>query len=198
MDIGAVLLQLMKQLNSSVFVLLAMLGCLFWVVYKVGKWSEKFKHHADKILRIENLAEKFIELKTKVDLIYDNTNPRKTVAAMSPISLTETGKDIVSKISANKILEKYLPQLVKEVELENPKNAYDIQMSSMKLAKEKMIAFLNEEELNTIKQEAYSRGIIVQDVMSVFGVLLRNHILNLKSIPISDVDVHSPAKQKIS
>jgi hypothetical protein len=194
MEIGAVLLELIKQLNSSVFVLLAMLGCLFWVIYKVGKWNEKFRHHSDKITRIENLSEKVIELKTKVDLIYENTNPRRTVAAMSPISLTEIGKEIANKIEANKILEKYLSKLIKEVDLENPQNAYDIQMASMKIAKEKMISLLNEEELNIIKQDAYSRGIIVQDIMSIFGVLLRNYILNQRAVPISDVDAHSPNK----
>ena len=128
----------------------------------------------------------------KIDLIYENTNPRRTVAVMSPISLTEMGKGIATKIEANKILEKYVLKLTKEVDSENPQNAYDIQMASMKVAKEKMITFLNEEELNTIKQEAYSRGIIVQDILSVFGVLLRNHILSQKGMPISDVDIHLP------
>lgn len=188
----AILAKLIDQLNSSVFILFAILCCAFWAIYKIGKFAEKFKHHGDKLVKIESLSEKVIELKTKVDLIYENTNPRRTVAAMSPISLTDIGKEIVAKIGANKILEKYISKLTKEVESENPKNAYDIQMASMKVAKEKMITFLNEEELNIIKQEAYSRGIIVQDVMSVFGVLLRNYILNQKGMPISDVDVHSP------
>jgi len=134
--------ELIKQLNSSVFVLLGILVCAFFVIYKVGKWSEKFKHHDSKITKIENLSEKVVELKTKVDLIYDNTNPRKTVAAMSPISLTEMGKEIESKIGANEILEKYIAVLTKEVSLENPQNAYDIQSASMKVAKEKMITFV--------------------------------------------------------
>lgn len=184
--------KLIDQLNSSVFVLLGILGCAFWAIYKIGKWSEKFRQHGDKITKIENLSEKVIELKTKVDLIYDNTNPRRTVAAMSPISLTDIGNQIVAKIEANKILEKYILKLTKEVESKNPKNAYDIQMAAMEVAKGKMITFLNEEELNAIKQEAYSRGIIVQDILAVFGVLLRNHILNQKGMPISDVDIHSP------
>ncbi|MDP8211666.1 MAG: hypothetical protein P9X22_00040 [Candidatus Zapsychrus exili] len=188
----AVFLELINQLNSSVFILLTILICSFFIIYKVGKWSEIFKHHDSKITKIEGLSEKVIELKTKVDLIYDNTNPRRTVAAMSPISLTDMGKEIVTKIEANQILEKYILKLTKEVDSENPKNAYDIQSASMKVAKEKMITFLNEKELNTVKQEAYTRGIIVQDVMSVFGLLLRNHILNQKGMPISDVDTHAP------
>jgi len=56
---------------------------------------------------------------------------------------------------------------------------------------ELLLTFLNEKELTIIKQEAYSRGIIVQDVMSVFGVLLRNFILSQKGMPISAVDMHT-------
>jgi len=42
-----------------------------------------------------------------------------------------------------------------------------------------------------IKQEAYSKGILVSDILSVFGVLLRNYILDSKKISISEVDKHS-------
>jgi len=142
---------------------------------------------------METLSEKVIELRTKVDLIYQNTMPsnQRIVAAQSPISLTDTGKEIVARIEANKILEKYIMKLLAAVELDKPQNAYDIQMASMKVAKEKMKTFLNEDELNRIKQEAYSRGVMLEDVMAVFGVLLRNYILSQKGLPISDVDMHA-------
>jgi vesicle coat complex subunit len=188
----SILLEIVKQLNSSVFVLISILVCVFIVLYKSGRWTEKFKHHEEKIAKAESFSERIIELKTKVDLIYENTNPRRTVAAMSPISLTDIGNQIAEKIEANRLLQKYVGKLSAEVELENPKNAYDIQMSSMRIAKEKMLSFLDENELNIVKQEAYSRGVIVQDVMAVFGVLLRNYILNQKNIPIAAVDTHAP------
>lgn len=188
-----IFLELIHQLNSSVFVLLTILVCIGWALYKIGGWTAIFKHQDDKINKLETLSEKIIELKTKVELIYDNTNPRKTVAAFSPISLTEIGKGIADKIKANTILEKHISKLASEVEAEKPKNAYDIQMASMKVAKEKMITLLNEDELSAVKQEAYNRGIIVEDIMSVFGVLLRNHVLNQKGLPISDVDKHTPS-----
>lgn len=187
-----IFIKLIDQLNSSVFVLLAILACTGWALYKIGSWTAIFKHHDDKITKIEGLAEKVIVMGTKVDLIYQIVNPNRAVAATSPISLTDIGRAIAEKIGANTILEKYVSKLVAEVELEKPKNAYDIQMVSMKVAKEKMINLLNEEELLAVKQEAYNRGIIVEDVMTVFGVLLRNHVLNQKGLPISDVDKHTP------
>lgn len=186
-----VLLKLIEQLNSSVFVLILILLSSMFTIYLVGKWVEKFKNQDDKITGVQNISEKVIELKTKVDLIYQYVNPHRTTMSHSPISLTDIGKDIANKIEANKILDKYISKLTKEVNLSKPKNAYDIQIASMDVAKVKMISLLNEEELFLAKQEAYNRGLLVEDIMSVFGVLLRNRVLTEKKISISDVDKHS-------
>lgn len=185
--------KLIDQLNSSVFILLFILGATFWAIYKIGLWTAIFKHHDDKIIKIEGLADKVLLMGQKVDLIYENTlGSKRPVAAMSPINLTQVGKEIVEKIKAETILAKYLAKLSKDMDVENPKNAYDIQMAAMKLAKEKMLTLLNGDELAAVKQEAYNRGLIVEDIMSVFGVLLRDYVLKEKGYPISDIDKHTP------
>ncbi len=188
-----IFLKLIGQLNSSVFILLSLLMCAVVGIYKMGKWSEIFKHHDNKITKVEGLADKILIMGTKVDLIYEHTlGAKRLVAAQSPLNLTEFGKEIAEKIKANTILERCLPRVVKEVEAENPNNAYDIQLTAMKVAKGKMITCLNEGELAAVKEEAYNRGLLVEDIMSVFGVLLRNHVLSQKGLPISDVDKHAP------
>ena len=96
----AIITQLIEQLNSSVFVLLAILGISFYLIFLFGKWAEKFLHHKDKLNNVQNLSDKIIELKTKVDLIYQNTNPNKLVASHSPISLTPSGKEMAKTIDA--------------------------------------------------------------------------------------------------
>lgn len=186
----AILARLIGQLNSSVFMLLGILLVAFWAVYRLGLLVAKFTQQDLKIAALDNLAEKVVVLATKVDLIYQNTNPNKVVAAMSPISLTKVGTEIATKINADALLARHLVNLKKEVELVQPKNAYDIQMAAMKATREKLITLLNETELIAVKAEAYARGLIVEDVLSVIGVLLRNHILKEKGIPISDVDKH--------
>ena len=186
--------KLLDQLNSSVFVLLGILGVTFLAIYRIGKMVQRFSHQDEKINKLENLAEKVVVLMTKVDLIYDNTNPRSVARATSPITWTDLGKEISAKIQANTIFQKYQPRLTVEVESKNPQNAYDIQMESMKAAKEQLPRMLDEGDLVAIKQEAYNRGIIVDDVMTIFGLLLRNQILNQKGLPISDVDVHAKGR----
>lgn len=186
----AIGLELIKQLNSSVIVLLCLLILAFIVIFYVGKWAEKFKHQDDKIKHIQNLSEKVIIISTKVDLIYQFVNRNSPVANGSPLMLTPIGTDIVQKIGANEIFAKYVEKLKQEVNAQSPKNAYDIQLAAMKTAKEKLLTLLVDSELAGVKQEAYIRGILVEDVLSVFGILLRDHILREKGIPVSDVDLH--------
>lgn len=176
-----VFLALIKQLNSSVFVLLALLVVAFWGLAKVanmlGRWTEKFKNQNEKIIDLSSLSKEVVVMKTKVDLIYQHLNPHSPVKSMSPLSLTEVGQKIINKIGADKIFNTY-------------KTTYDIQMFSMKIAKEKLPNLINEAELNAMKQEAYDNGILLEDVFSIFGILLRNYILNEKGIPVAEVDNH--------
>ncbi len=190
-----IFLKIIEQLNSSVFVLLMILGVVAIGIYKAGQWSKVFKFHEEKITKIEGLADKVLLMGQKVDLIYENTlGAKRPLASLSPINLTDVGQKIVTKINANDILKRCIPQLEKEVEKEKPNSAYDIQMVSMKVSKEYMVTCLIENELAVVKQEAYERGLLIEDIMSVFGVLLRNHILNQKGISISAVDNHTPAQ----
>lgn len=192
-----IILKIIEQLNSSVFVLIAIFIIVAIGLYKAGRWSEIFKLHECKIDKVEGMADKVLLMGQKVDLIYEHTlGAKRTVQSSSPISLTSVGKEIVEKIKANDILKRCIPQLEKEVEKEKPNSAYDIQIVSMKVAKEKMLSFLIESELATVKQEAYERGLLIEDIMSVFGVLLRNHILNQRGIPISEVDKNARSQAK--
>lgn len=186
---------LFSQLNSSVVILLALLVICFFLVYKVGHWSEMFSNHKERIGNVEAIRDIVIALNAKVDLIYQNTNPNPLVKAQSPISLTEAGREIVKQISAETIFKKHSKKLIGLVEAKSPKNAYDIQQSSFTVAKRELIDLLNEEELGAVKKVAFERGLLVEDLMTVFGILLRNRILEDKNIPIAEVDRHEKKEQ---
>ncbi len=168
------------------FILLLILVAIGIIVYKVGKWSVQFGQFDEKVKEVGNNKDRLIRLETKVDLIYQNTLRDPLVMAHSPISLTKTGKDVASKIEAQKIFDKYYSDLKNKIEEEKPKNAYDIQEASMKVARESMENLLNEEELTAVK--AFARGLLVEDIMSIFGILLRDKVLEEKKIPIAEVD----------
>lgn len=140
---------------------------------------------------MDALSDRIIELKTKVDLIYQNTNPHKLVAAHSPIAITESGQETARNINAEIIFKKYADRLAALVD--EKKNAYDIQVESMRVTKEKMLEFLDANEINSIKAEAFSKGFLVEDIMGIFGVYLRDYILAKLGVAVSDVDKHQPA-----
>lgn len=188
----ALLLALIGKLNSSVFILLIILIITCFVLYKLGYWTHKFAAHDKRVENIEGLARDVVSLTTKVDLIYQFVNPHSPVKAASPIALTDSGKDIATKIGADQIIVNHAEAFSGEIEKMSPKTAYDIQQSSMEFAKNRMINMLSEEDLIKVKQEAFNRGLLIEDVMSVLGVLLRNHVLQKKNIPIAAVDAHTP------
>ena len=212
----AVFNALIAHLNSSVFVLLGILFVSFVAIFKIGRllgrWQEKFFNYENKMKdvevkydkkidkvesKIESVNDAVIELKTKVQLIYDNTNPRRTYAPGSPIGLTDFGKQIAEKIKAEEMFKCYSALLVDKVNAACPQktNAYDIQVESMNIAKKDLLNMVTTDEINLIKQTAFDASILVEDVMGILGVYLRDHILSLRGIPVLDVDKHDPDKK---
>lgn len=197
-----VFLKLIEQLNSSVFLLLLMLVLVVWIAIFSTKHITRMQERSRTIDEYINTSEKkseerfkiLIEVKTIVDLIRQNTTKTPAIGPGSPMTLTEVGKEIVKNIEANTILERHIEKLEEIVSESNPMNAYDIQTVSIKASRERLIKLLDENELIKVKKEAYKKGMMVEDVLSVFGILLRNHILNKKEISISDVDEHEPSR----
>lgn len=192
-----VLLAFAEHLNSSVFVLLAILVAAGLALYKIGALKEKFMQHDKGLGKLDTMNDKIIELATKVQLIYDNTNPRKLVAAHSPLALTDLGKDLSKRIDAEKIFSRLLPSLLADMNRKcaNGTNAYDIQVAALDIAKNSLPTLLNAEEINKVKDVAFNLGILIEDVWTIFGIYLRDYVLNERSIPVMDVDKHDPERQ---
>lgn len=206
-----IILELIRQPYGIVGVIVALLLLAFFITWKVSQWSSKFQNcddhrakaeeaHRQSFLALERtkdataMSERITRIETKLDLIYTNTlGAKNPVASMSPISLTSVGIEIKDKLNADSILEKYISRLQSDIEERGVDNAYDIQMAAMEIAKSRLLSMLTGEEQAAVKQEAYNRGLLAEDIMSVYGVLLRDHILKSKGIPVSDVDAHQPS-----
>lgn len=188
----AILEKLIDQLNTSVFVLLVVLVAIGYVLVKVGQWKEKFDHHKDRIGNLEALSDKIVVISTKIDLIYSYVNPNSMVRSHSPISLTAVGIETAKTLHAEDMLSRYYTRLRDQIELNRPQNAYDIQKFAMQVAKENMINMINANEINAIKDAAYNKGVLLEDIFLIFGVLLRDKILNEKGISVAEIDHHAP------
>lgn len=189
----AIITKLIEELNSSVFVLLGVLIIMGWMVYKAGILFERFKNHEQKLDEVRGIQNEMISIRTKVDLIYQNTNPNALFRTQSPLALTPKGTSVAETLSAHSILERHYKALHESVESESPKTAYDIQLAAMKTARETLLSLLTEQDLIAIKNEAFKQGAPLDDILVVFGILLRNRILSERGIPLTDVDLTDPA-----
>ena len=189
-------LQLIEQLNSSVFVLLGIIALAGWALFRLGRWMEVFSQHDKRLDKVEAIHDKVIALSTKIDLIYNNTNPRSVVTSHSPLALTPLGHDVVQAIDAESLFAKYRNRLFEFVQARCPQgaNAYDIQVAAMNIAKTDFPSMLNADEVNLLKQTAYDKGMLYEDILPVFGIMLRDKVLSDRNIPVVDVDRHDPVK----
>lgn len=187
-----IFLKLSAQLNSSVFVLMALLVATSYALLKIGGWTERFSHLNQKIDGALTLEKTVIRLEQLTELIYNNTLKTPLVKSFSPIVLTHTGLEASASIGFDLLLKREFSKLSGLVE-KSPKNAYDIQVASMRVASEQFPGVLNDIELLNAKEYAYSKGLRLEDLSSVLGVLVRNEILKSKGISVSEVDEHSPS-----
>lgn len=183
---------LATHLNSSVFVLLGILFSSFVVVYKMaiflGKWQERLFSQDKRLDKVESIYEKVVMLETKTQLIYENTNRNRAYMTASPIKLTDIGIDIVKKIEGDKMFMRYSSRLKENLEEKNPVHPYDIQMVSINVAKGVMPKIANEADINAVKQQAFEYGILDEDIWGIFGIFLRDKILEERGLLVADVD----------
>ena len=161
---------------------------VLYIIYKVGQWEGKSVLHKERIDKVEGFRDMVVELGAKVDLILQYTKPKALLESKSPISLTERGVEISDAMSANTLFEKYKDELQKRVDEKEPETAYDIQEKSFSVVKSDFSELLNDEELSNLKQVAFNKGIELDEIIQIFGIILRDYILNIRDIPISDVD----------
>lgn len=183
---------LINQLNGAIFAVFFILGVCFWATAKITLILERFSHSGNRLEKVEAMSDRLITIETKVNMIYQNTNPTGMARRRSPIALTEIGEETMKSLGAQDIFRDYAVRLIAIVEGKNPKNPYDIQQIAFEVAKKDLLAMMNEKEIDKIKTEAYNRGALVEDITEIFGILLRDKILKDKGFFLTDVDRHSP------
>jgi hypothetical protein len=177
------------------FILLGILAVAFLAVYHLGKWKGRSFAYDKRLDKIEAFYDSVIELQTKVQMIYDNTNPRKLAASSRPIALTELGRGVASTVNAATLFNKYSAALVGKVNARCPASAtaHDMQVVAFDVGKKALPGMATADEINAVKNEAYKQGILDEDIWSIFGLYLRDHLLQSRGIPVINVAGHAPA-----
>lgn len=193
----AVFLALIEQLNSSVFVLVAILVVMFWLVYKSGGWVQAYKDFQDKNgkteTKIDSMKENIALIKATADLLYQAH--LSTIKANSPISLTERGKQIGDAIKAEMKVASHWSDIKAMVQSKNPTNPYDIQTIALEIARNCFDKIFTPQEQDEVKTHAYNIGLNMLEIYPVIGVIIRDKFFQEEGIATEDVDRHDPTKR---
>ena len=197
--------QLISQLNSSVFVLIAILVFFFIAVpiasWKmsafIAKWQERHREHERSLDKIEKKIDIIPKLEAKIELIYSNTLRQPLTQSNSPITLTDAGKEVAKIIKAATLVDKYKYLFVDALGKNYQRlNAYDIQQKIFDFSSGAFDKNLTDKEINTIKDEAYNRGLLDDDIFRVIAILVRDEILSDLGMNKVELDKHDPNRAK--
>ena len=191
-----IFIELTKQLNSSVFILITLLLLSFCVVYKAGKIVGSFKIFETKNNKIDDaiheIKDSLSKVKAITELLYQTH--LSTVKNHSPTSLTLKGEEISKTISAESKINSYWISIRNELKKSHLINPYDIQVTALNIAQYCFENFFSEQERNEIKTYAFQMGINLLEIYPIIGIIIRDIYLKEQNISLEDIDKHKPFK----
>ena len=112
---------------------------------------------------------------------------------MSPLTLTERGNAKVSELGIDYMIDNNWDKISSLIEEKSEsKNPYDIQQLCTEEALLFPEKFLNQNDIDKLKHDAYLNGEIFQSYMRVIAVLVRDRFFDEHNIDISGVDKNDP------
>ena len=158
----------------------------------VTKDDIKLENIDKRLEKIENIYEIVISTRERIQMLYEKfisgTVSNPLIASRSPIKLTDEGEEVAKEIDAQSIFNRHIKSLINRIDEENPQTAYDIQTVSFRLTSEELPKMLSKEEMAIIKNSAFNRGIQILNIWVIFGIYLRDKILNDRGVIPSDLD----------
>ncbi|MEK7561002.1 MAG: hypothetical protein AAB539_03550 [Patescibacteria group bacterium] len=195
----AIIAKLIAELNSAVFLLLAILFFAFWAMFQLGSITKTFKDFKDKNKTtdtdIGGIKDSLAAVRATTELLYQAHLAQahySTVQRKSPITLTEKGEQISAALKITEKIANHWDDIKTEVKKRSPINPYDIQTAAMDVARNCFDAFFSDTEKSEIKLYAYNAGMDLLEIYPIIGILVRDKILAENGIAAEEVDAHAP------
>jgi len=193
----AIVLALIQQLNSAVFVLVCILLIVAFLVYKAGAIVTMFGEFKDKNRKIDDkldsMHSSLSDIKATTNLLYQAH--LSTIKAASPIKLTPLGQEISDALGVPAIVNAHWDAINSEMVAKNPQNPYDIQSVALAIARNCFDRIFSEEERNRAKTIAFNKGMNLLEIFPVIGIEVRNRVMKERGLPLDEIDKHDPAKR---
>lgn len=187
--------QALKSPAGSFAFVLALLSISFIAIWKVSHFSTKFKSVEKLEGNIDSIKEDMHYVKAFIQIVKQTENP--FAQRQSPVSMTESGKKVFEELEINKLVINHWDEINAEVSkiLEKDCNPYDIQVASFKVG-DRYQKILTEKELSKVKEHAFSIGYPLDIYNLLFGITIRDKILDGKGFKSKDVDDFDPKSKK--
>lgn len=183
-------------------VFLIIFGVVLWFVfnYLAFKKSVKCEEHSKKIEEIgkasfdlpckvhdEKLEEHGLAVQSlKTSIEYLNKNLERINSQLSnsnaaftqqhsPLSITQRGWEVVRKLGMEKMFTDNWPRIRQMIDTDvKSKNAYDINEYCIQHAVVYPEKFLRQDEIDVLKNDAYTQGLALMDYMKIIAVMARD------------------------
>ncbi|MBQ9178433.1 MAG: hypothetical protein IJ140_05520 [Prevotella sp.] len=113
----------------------------------------------------------------------------------SPLSITDKGREMMARLGVEEMFEKNWERIDRYID-ENvrDKNAYDVDQFCWEHAVVFPEHFLQKDEVNILKDDAYKEGLSLTSYMRVIAVLSRDKYLSVHDIEVPDTDEEDTEK----
>lgn len=152
--------------------------------------SEKIEKHSESVSRIDTtltfLTKSIEEMNSQLQKM-NNTVP--FTQQHSPLRISERGWEVVKKLGMDKMFVNNWDRIKQFIDDEvESKNAYDINEFCIKYAVVFPEKFLQPEEVNVLKNDAYIQGLTLMEYMKIIAVMARDKYFEENNINIEEIE----------
>lgn len=152
--------------------------------------SDKIEKHSVSMGRIDAslsyLLKSIDEMNSQLRQM-NNLNPM--TQQHSPLSITTHGWNIVRKLGIDKMFSNNWERIRQYIDNEvESKNAYDINEFCMKYAVVYPEKFLQPDEIDVLKNDAYAQGITLMEYMKIIAVMARDRYFKENNIKVEEIE----------
>lgn len=152
--------------------------------------SEKIEEHSISVSRIDTtlsfLTKSIEEMNTQLRQMNNNV---PFTQQNSPLKISERGWEVVRKLGLDKMFTNNWDRIKKLIDDEvESKNAYDINEFCIKYAVVFPEKFLQPNEINILKNDAYMQGLTLMEYMKIIAVMARDKYFEENNIKTEETE----------
>ncbi len=142
------------------------------------------------------MKDEMTAMKDRIDKIYEKLFDIELVKSKSPTQLATKGEKFAKELKAYELIKKHKSQFMKKIENIEKLNPYTIQQESKRVIYNYLRKMISDDDLLIIENKVFQEGILFDDILPVYSIILRDEILKDRGLGIKHIDKYDPNKKK--